>query len=301
MNYNVTRLENEHLIVETIDFAAGVYQVYLKKDGVQIPILSTPKTYDLYIENTLSYGRTMGRTAGKLHKLERNLPFVDFNEDSFLMHGGPSKFSLKKFETKEVANDLVIYALEVKDREDRYQGHMKVMVTYQLIGNTLRVRHQARSDKDTLCNMTFHPYFNLNGDKDLSNHQLKIYSDTYLSQDASGIFKDRVHVENTKRDYRVLKTLNIQKDNELDDIFILKQKHALDLINGHLKLSVFTNYDALVVYTQNKPTTTDLNHAQKLSVYSGVAIECQKPQSDFVLLKANEPYDFYIDYQISTI
>ena len=65
-------------------------------------------------------------------------------------------------------------------------------------------------------------------------------------------------------------------------------------------MQVYTNYPALVVYTQNKESNTDLVNATKDELYTGVAIECQKSQKDLNVLK-HRLYDHYIMYNFMKI
>lgn len=290
-------IENNYLKVELIDLAASVYQIYFKDQGELLPLLSTPKTHALFIENTLSYGRTIGRTSGRLFNTEASRKYVDFKDEPFFMHGGLHKFSTKKFDVKTHTSNSIAFALEVEDMSDGYIGSLSVLVTYSLKEGDLIVNHQAKTDKDTLLNMTFHPYFNLDQSGGLNTHELKIYASTYLAQNEQGRFVYEKDVVGTQKDYLDFKHLNITKHNYLDDIFILPEdKHALTLKTKDLIMDVYSNYKSLVVYTQNKPTNTDLSNAQIGTLYQGIAIECQNSQKDLNILKKDDNYDYHITY-----
>src|SRR5690554_3238555 len=130
--YKTFQIENDQLKVIAVDVGASIYQIYFKKDGKLKPMLATPKTLDLFIENTLSYGRTIGRTAGRLYQTKETSKYVDFKGEPHLMHGGANKFSTKTFSVKTHTKDMIVFELEVADKSDAYRGNLKVLVTYRL-------------------------------------------------------------------------------------------------------------------------------------------------------------------------
>ncbi|MFA7417065.1 MAG: hypothetical protein WCZ19_00845 [Acholeplasma sp.] len=295
-------LENEQLKVEATDLAASIYQIYLKDQDKLLPMLSTPENYEKFAENTLSYGRTIGRTAGRLYRSKDVDQYVDFKGEPNYMHGGPKKFAGKIFSVKKHTKDTIVFELHVPHLSDGFVGNLNVLVTYRLFQGNLIVWHQAKTDQDTLLNMTFHPYFNLEQSNKLDHHELKIESSTYLSQNEDKIFTYENDVAGTHRDFTQFKPLKINIDNQLDDIYLLpKDRFSATLKTQSIEMKVFTNYNALVVYTQNKSNNTDLVNAKKEALYTGVAIEAQKSQKDLNVLKHDRIYDHYIMYNFKKI
>lgn len=291
-------LENEQLKVVAVDLAASIYQIYLKDHGQLIPMLSTPKTLEMFIENDLKYGRTVGRTAGRVYEDETTKQFIDFKESPYYMHGGPHNFTTKTFEVTKHTTDRIEFELKVADMSDGYVGNLNIKITYRLFLGNLLVRHQATTDQDTPVNLTFHPYFNLEASNTLENHQFKVVSNTYLTKDESGRFTKQNKVTGTNKDYQDFKPLKIHSNTALDDIFELpKDRYAATLKTNKVEMNIFTNYPTLVVFTQNKPTPTNLNNAKEGEVYTGVALEGQKSQKDLNILKSDRVYDHYIMYQ----
>src|SRR5690606_36611193 len=142
------------------------------------------------------------------------------------------------------------------------------------------------------------PYFNLEASNTLENHQFKVVSNTYLTRDESGRFTKQNKVTGTNKDYQDFKPLKIHSDTALDDILeLLKDRYAATLKTNKVEMNIFTDYPTLVVFTQNKPTPTNLNNAKEGEVYTGVALEGQKSQKHLNILKSDRVYDHYIMYQ----
>ncbi|MEA4934697.1 MAG: aldose epimerase family protein, partial [Lawsonibacter sp.] len=73
--------------------------------------------------------------------------------------------------------------------EEGYPGHLRVKVTYQLEENALVIRYQAMSDRDTVCNLTSHSYFNLSGQGSgpVLEQEIQICADQYTPTDPDSI------------------------------------------------------------------------------------------------------------------
>ena len=86
---------------------------------------------------------------------------------------------------------MLILKTTSPDGEENYPGNLKVMVTYTFTDdNELMIRYEAISDKDTLCNLTNHCYFNLSGEdsgKTIENETMEINADTFTVVDAESI------------------------------------------------------------------------------------------------------------------
>src|SRR5690606_15587311 len=160
LNYHY--LENNQIKIELTSLGASMVQIWLKKDNALKPVMSRPLTEDDFISNT-SYGRTIGRTAGFLPNTETTRKYVKFETDS-IKHGGPKGIQHQVFEVNQVSNERIEFDYFSKDLENDFYGNMMIKVIYEIVnGSTLRVTHIAKTDRETLCNLTVHPYFNLTG------------------------------------------------------------------------------------------------------------------------------------------
>ena len=131
------------------------------------------------------YGNRIGHGTftlnGVAYKLARN------NGENHL-HGGVQGFNRVVWNAKEAAGKggpgLVLSYLS-KDGEEGYPGNLVVQVVYTLTdSNELRIDYSASTDKDTIINLTNHTYFNLAGEGDILNHQLRLFAERFTPVDA---------------------------------------------------------------------------------------------------------------------
>jgi len=95
---------------------------------------------------------------GKSYQLENNK-----DNGKTHCHGASAGFDIKNWKS-EVLKNGVRFTLLRPDGEGGYPGNLKTTVTYTLDDdNRLRVHYRAKSDKDTILNLTNHAYFNLDG------------------------------------------------------------------------------------------------------------------------------------------
>lgn len=101
------------------------------------------------------------------------------------LHGGNVGFDRKLWDVtpiEGICEDSLILKYTSPDGEEGYPGTLKVMVTYTFNDfNELSIHYEAVSDKDTLCNLTNHTYFNLAGEGSgtIEDHIIEINADTF--------------------------------------------------------------------------------------------------------------------------
>lgn len=72
---------------------------------------------------------------------------------------------------------------------DGFPGNFDLTIQYSLAKSGLVIRYGATTDAPTVCNMTNHSYFNLNGHASGSalGHRVTVDADFYLEADAASI------------------------------------------------------------------------------------------------------------------
>ena len=112
-------------------------------------------------------GAVVGRYANRIAKgsfaLEGRQYALACNDGENHLHGGPAGLFSKVWRAESCGETGVTFSCESPDGEEGFPGNMRVSVTYTLEGSALRLAYRAESDKVTVCNLTNHGYFNLNG------------------------------------------------------------------------------------------------------------------------------------------
>ena len=141
---------------------------------------------------------------------------------------------------------------------------MAVSIAFHLSGRALTLSYDAKSDRDTLCNLTNHVYLNLNGGGTILDHTLQVSAEQVLESGADHIPSGRLlDVAGTKFDFRTAKPIGRDlpgTDAETlavagyDDNFCLSREHTMHpaaVLHGDksgLTLTVETTQPGIQVY-----------------------------------------------------
>ena len=137
-------------------------------------------------------GALIGRVGNRIARGRFTLNGVSYqvatNSGGHHLHGGVTGFDKKLWnaEADEAKNALTLTAFS-PDGEENYPGNMNVKVTYSFSDdNALTIRYEAQSDKDTLCNLTNHVYFNLAGEGSgsVEDHEIQIHASRFTATDS---------------------------------------------------------------------------------------------------------------------
>ena len=114
------------------------------------------------------WGATIGRVGNRLGASQFEINGKTYrvlaNDGPNHLHGGAKGFDKRMWEGEIVDENSVKFSRISPDGEEGYPGTLTVSVTFTFdADHRLTIAYHAVSDADTLCNLTNHSYFNLNG------------------------------------------------------------------------------------------------------------------------------------------
>lgn len=185
-----------------------------------------------YLNNYPYFGAVIGRYANRIKKAcfdldDRNVELSKNSEDNIL-HGGFEGFDKKVWEvvaTNETTECSLKLRYVSEDGEEGFPGKLTTEITFGLTNEGLKCTMEATCDKITVVNLAWHPYFNLDKNKEtVAEQQAKIYSNFWLEQDeefcATG---NLIPVENSGHDFTnwqpVIQEWN--KEDGFDQSFVI--------------------------------------------------------------------------------
>ena len=269
-------------------------------------------------------GNRIGQAKFTLNGVEYQLAKNDGGKNH--LHGGNVGFNEKLWDAtpiEGIGQDMLILKYTSEDGEEGYPGKLQVMVTYTFTDeNELIIRYEAVSDKDTLCNLTNHSYFNLAGEKantTILDHMIEVNADTFTAVSNAECIPtgEMADVTGTPFDLREAKRIG----DEIDSDFVQIQyghgyDHNFNLNDGDAgdlrfaarvtepttcrAMCVFTDMPAMQFYAGN--ALHGVNPGKSGYLYQprqGFCLETQyapdsinQPNFPDSVLYAGEKYDF---------
>jgi aldose 1-epimerase len=232
-----------------------------------------------YLTNSPYFGALIGRYGNRIANGKFSLDGVEYtlakNNGPNHLHGGVKGFDKVVWEVDEAEVGEHGPKLELtyfsKDGEEGYPGNLKVEATYTLTeDNALKIKFKATTDKDTVCNLTHHSYFNLAGGGDVLDHIVQINADKFTPVD-SGLIPtgELMPVAGTPFDFRTPTAIGAhinETNNEqikfaggYDDNWVLNKKSTGELSlaarvsepTSGITMEVWTTSPGLQFYTGN--------------------------------------------------
>ena len=287
-----------------------------------------------YIGDGAASGKSVGRVAGRIARGQMTIDGVEYrlevNNGPNHLHGGSKGFANRYWEGR-VETNRVVFSYISEDMEQGYPGELVVEAIYDFDDeDNLEITYLAKSNKNTVCNLTNHLYWNLHGegsDKTILDHELKLNCSEVLEMDIVQIPTGKLlDVKGTALDFTTWRKFCTEIDAEFNNIrnyhgydhcFKVDgwQKNILGEV-GELrceatgrKVTILSSQPAAVLYTGNWlaggcPKTKSDKYYQD---YAGVAIECQgfsdavhHPHFPSIELKADELYCQKIVFKLGT-
>lgn len=288
--YELSNKKGIKLYVSNV--GAGIFDITINRNNKEQSIILHPKNVDDFFFSKDYFGKPCGRTAGRItgssfvlnnvvYHIENDLPYD-------VLHGGTNGISFKEFNEVSLSNNSITLHYLSKDMESGYPGDLDIEITYTINeDNEIEIIHKYKSNKDTLCNLTSHLYFNLsnNVNDTILNHELMIDSDLYGKLD-----KDNVPIALEKVDdafsfnkmHKIKDHLfdeEVQKNLGYNHPYILNHQKDYDAIlkneDTKIEIAFKSTYDTLQFYTCNYPSNTIMNNDRSVNRYDAVCLEFQ--------------------------
>lgn len=214
------------------------------------------KSFDL--ESAPYLGSTVGRYAGRISNGDFNLNGktinLNRNNNNNSLHGGNIGFSQKQWKIKNVTegeNPSITLSYFSPDGEENYPGDLSIDLTYTLSDeNELIIEYVATTSEDTVINLTYHSYFNLDGHSStILEQDLLINSNKILETNEHNIPTGQfLNLENNLFDFNQAKKC----PQTIDTTFVLNDGEEISASlfspRNNLEMLVYTNQPAVHIY-----------------------------------------------------
>ncbi len=216
-------LKNEKLEAAITNYGARVVSLKVPdRTGKPADIVLGFDSLDGYLKENPYFGAVVGRYGNRIahgkFKLNGHEYTLVRNNGENHLHGGTRGFD-KRVWTAAPKPDGVLLTYLSKDGEEGYPGNLSVAVRYTLSANELKIDYEAKTDKDTVLNVTNHSYFNLagQGEGDILQHRVTMRADRFNPVDKTLIPTGELRkVDGTPFDFRTPHAIGerIGQDNE---------------------------------------------------------------------------------------
>ena len=179
---SVFKMENSSgAYVEIIDFGGAIRSIVVPdRNGNLCDVALGYDTPEGYEKQNKFIGALIGRHGNRIEdakfRLGRKVYTLAKNDGRNSLHGGLKGFDKVMWSAEEDGEALVLKYLS-RDNEEGFPGNLSVTVRYRFDDNcSLSIDYNAVCDQDTICNLTNHCYFNLDGESagSIEDHLLKI-------------------------------------------------------------------------------------------------------------------------------
>lgn len=157
------------LRLEVITYGARLHRLFVPtKKGEYIDVLAGFDDADGYRAVNPYFNAAIGRSINRIRDARFTLNGKTYllcqNEGKNCLHGGKDGLHGRLF-TPTVKDGKLRLSYLSRDGEENFPGNLTVEIVYDLTEkNELVISYEATTDEDTLCNLTNHAYFNLDGD-----------------------------------------------------------------------------------------------------------------------------------------
>jgi len=279
--------------VEMLGYGATIRAIWVKdRDGNPVDVCLGYDTIEEYREQDGYLGATVGRNANRIANSCISINGKEYsltaNEGKNQLHGGYNGFD-RKLWTYRLEENGVVFSLDSADGEEGFPGNLHVEVAYRVGGCALYIEYRAKSDQDTIVNLTNHAYFNLGGQNSgkVNDHVLKVFASRYTPVNEELITTGELAtVEGTALDLRKGVSMSCLFANEaltatngLDHNFVLDSKNgvaaSLWCPRTGIGLEVETTLEGIQIYSCGAMTKRKGKDGADYDEHHAVCLETQ--------------------------
>lgn len=309
-------LTNENgLRAEVMDYGATIRSIIVPdKTGNPVDVVLGYDTLEEYVSDDAYLGATIGRFANRIKgsgfELNGTAYTLYANDGANHLHGGKRGFDSCVWESRQVEGAVEFSRLS-PDGEEGYPGNLTVRVTIGWEENSLTIRYEAESDRDTVINLTNHSYFNLNGagNGNVHQHMMEIHADCYAQNDGDCVPTGKVvPVDGSAMDFRLAKPIGQDADrdepcvkffNGYDSNFVISGHPAAITVGDKTGITMITDTDqpGVQLYTANSLTGRTGKGGRAYGFRSAFCLETQHypdsihhPEWPTCILRAGETF-----------
>ena len=187
-------LKNGALSAEIVSYGASIERLCVPgRDGGTVDVVLGFDTCENLLQHSGHFGAAVGRFANRIGGASFELNGVRYtlnaNKGANHLHGGPTGFSHRNWTVTDSSENSVTLSITSPDGQEGYPGTLTAWITYTLTEDALRLDYRAVSDKDTICNLTNHAYFNLDGHASgsVEDQTVQLFADAYTPTDSGSI------------------------------------------------------------------------------------------------------------------
>ena len=252
-------IESNDLKLKVLSLGAIIQDVRMRSVTHSL-VLGYPRLEPYFI-NSGKLGAIVGRYANRIAYGKANIDgkIYSFNKNqdkTHTLHGGIDGSAARNWKIIEHDKSKVKLSDELPDGHMGFPGNLKVETTYKVNKSTIDIFIEASTDKTTLCNFTNHSYFNLDGSKNIANHNLIVNCGKVLPVDKNGIpICKPVSTEELNLDFKNSRKLeNNGKPIEIDHNFCISNSrqylrtHAAVSVKN-ISLELLSTEPGLQIYT----------------------------------------------------
>lgn len=242
------RLENGELSCEILTWGGAVRCLNVPdRNGRSVDVALGFDSLEDYMEQTGYLGALIGRFGNRIggasFELDGRRYELYKNDGGNHLHGGRRGFDKRIWKIEARDDTRLALSLVSEDGDEGYPGRLEVYVLYELKEDALEISYRAFSDADTLCNLTNHTYFNLNGHDSgtVEGQIIRINASHYTPTDACLIPTGEIaDVTGTPMDLREPVVIGERADADFEALRFgggFDHNYILDGADGSLRLA----------------------------------------------------------------